>query len=345
MLRFVFPVLFAVLPAVALAIDAVPAAPASTREAFLKMIDRPRVPLAPEFAAVPSDDGLVHQKFSYASESGERVPGILVEPSGPLANRPVVIVLHGTGGAKEKMLTDMVPLAKAGFVTLAIDGRYHGERAGSGKGTESYNAAIARAFHTGEGHPLYYDTVWDVLRLIDTVETLPGVDASRIGLVGFSKGGIECYLAAAADPRIAVAVPCIGMQSFRWELDHNDWEVRVGTFKASFDAAAKESGVTHPTADFVRKFYDRVIPGIYGPYDGPVMIQLIAPRPLLVINGELDHHSPLPGLRECSDAAASAYGPANAEKFVLRIEPNTVHEVTPAYHRELRQWLVRWLKP
>ena len=44
------------------------------------------------------------------------------------------------------------------------------------------------------------------MRLIDYLETRDDIDPRRIGLMGFSKGGIETYLAAAADPRVAVAV-------------------------------------------------------------------------------------------------------------------------------------------
>src|SRR5437764_8305349 len=105
--------------------------------------------------------------------------------------------------------------ATRGFLALAIDGRYHGERTKAG-----YDNAIFRAYKTGKEHPFYYDTVWDVMRLIDYLETRDDVDPKRIGLIGISKGGIETYLAAAADSRIAVAVPGIGVQSFRWALEN-----------------------------------------------------------------------------------------------------------------------------
>ncbi len=315
-----------------------------TREQFLKIIDRPKVELLAESSTVSSQDGFTHLKFSYNSDSRNRVPGIAITPS-IHGKRPVVIVMHGTGGSKERMIPVMTQLAKLGFYTVAIDGRYHGARKNSNQGNSDYNKAILDTFTTGIDHPLYYDTVWDAMRLIDYLQTLPDIDSSRIGVIGFSKGGIEAYFLSAVDNRVKVSIPCIGMQSFRWELDHNDWQVRVGTFNAAFTAAAKQEGIKNPDAAFVRKFYDRVVPGIYGPFDGPIMIQLIAPRPLLVINGELDHHSPLPGLSECDEAARIAYGAANAEKFVQRIEPNTGHSVTATYQIEANNWLVRWLKP
>ena len=44
------------------------------------------------------------------------------------------------------------------------------------------------------------------------------VDRRRIGVIGISKGGMETYLAAAVDIRIAVAVPVIGVQSVGWAI-------------------------------------------------------------------------------------------------------------------------------
>ena len=96
---------------------------------------------------------------------------------------------------------------------MAIDGRHHGERSAEGKGSAAYDAAIVEAWHSG-GYPFYYDTVWDVMRLVDYLETRDDVDAKRIGLTGISKGGIETYLTAAVDTRIAAAVPCIGVKAF-----------------------------------------------------------------------------------------------------------------------------------
>src|SRR5713226_3744868 len=64
----------------------------TTRTAFLKMLDRPRVPLAPEVKEAPVTDGLAQMHFSFASEASQRVPGILVKPANePALRRPVVI--------------------------------------------------------------------------------------------------------------------------------------------------------------------------------------------------------------------------------------------------------------
>jgi predicted esterase len=188
--------------------------------------------------------------------------------------------------------------------------------------------------------------VWDVLRLLDYLETRADVDPQRIGLIGFSKGGMETYLATAVDPRIAVAVPCIGVQSFRWALDNNAWQSRVETFQTAINSAAKDAGVTEVNADFVRKFYDRVVPGIYAQFDGPEMLPLIAPRPLLVINGDSDPRTPLSGVKESAARTRQAYLKAEAaNKFELLIQEKTGHAVTPAARQAAIAWFVKWLKP
>ena len=234
------------------------------RKAFLAIIARPRVDLAPRLDQQGVDAGLARFHFTYASEAEQRVPGILLAREEVLTDgkrHPAVIVLHGTGGSKESELGTLRDIAAKDFIAVSIDGRYHGER---GKQSD-YNAAIARAFEDGKAHPLYFDTVWDVTRLIDYLQTRPDVDGQRIGLMGISKGGIETWLTAAADTRVAVAIPCISVQSFNWGLEHDAWHNRIGTVKRGFDAAAKSAGVDKPDADFVRRFYDRLLPGIYTP--------------------------------------------------------------------------------
>ena len=82
------------------------------------------------------------------------------------------------------------------------------------------------------------------MRLVDYLQTRADVDGTRIGMIGISKGGMETYLAAAADPRIAVAVPVIGVQSFRWALEHDAWQSRVETILGAVAGAARDGLAT-----------------------------------------------------------------------------------------------------
>jgi dienelactone hydrolase len=316
---------------------------ADSRQDFLKLIDRPRVELDPKIEEQPGTNGLVIYHFSFASDASQRVPGLLVKSADSKGRRPVVIELHGTGGRKEGELALLRKYAARGFIAVAIDGRYHGER----RGKIGYEGAILRAWHEpGSEHPFFYDTVWDVMRLIDYLQTRDDVDPARIGLTGISKGGIETYLAAAVDTRIAAAAPFIGVESFRWALDHNDWQGRVGTIQNTFNAIMKESNATNIDTAMVQKFYDRVTPGIYGKFDGPAMVPLTAPRPLFIVNSDTDTHTPLPGVNECIEAARKAYHAAGADdNLSVRIQEHSGHQVRPESERAAIEWFVKYLKP
>jgi len=76
------------------------------------------------------------------------------------------------------------------------------------------------------------------------------------------------------------------------------------------------------------------------------MLPLIAPRPLLVINGDSDPRTPVAGVRECVSAAALQYKAQGVpERLVLQLQPDTGHQVTPEAERAALAWFERWLKP
>jgi dienelactone hydrolase len=330
-------------------------APSEVRAAFLKLLDRPRSLLKVENeGGEKTDDGLIVEQLSFASEKRgdqvERVPVLLVRPENIKKKLPAVIVLHGTGGTKEGQRQWLLHLAKRGIIGVAIDGRYHGQRAGEKKGTEAYNDAITAAWKTKEGekheYPFYFDTCWDVWRTIDYLETRDDVDADRIGLMGISKGGIETWLAGAVDERIKVAVPIIGVQSFRWSLENDKWQGRANTIKAAHEAAAKDLGEDKVNAKVCRALWNKVIPGILDEFDCPSMVRLFAGRPLLIVNGELDANCPLEGAKLAFASAEQAYREKKCEdRLKIIVEKGKGHTFTNEQRTAALDWLEKWLKP
>jgi hypothetical protein len=54
----------------------------------------------------------------------------------------------------------------------------------------------------------------------------------------------------------------------------------------------------------------------------------------------------LPGVLECAEAARKSYRIAGAEdRFAVRIQEKTAHQVKPESERAAIDWFVRWLKP
>src|SRR5438105_3541949 len=151
--------------------------PAQVRAAFLKLLDRPKVPAEPKLVSTKSySPGWVLDQLSIASENKadgttERVPMLILRPENATKKLPAVIVLHGTGGNMQGQLPFMKELAARNIIGVAIDARYHGERSGGAKGAAAYNEAIVRAWKTKAGapteHPFYYDTCWDLWRVAD----------------------------------------------------------------------------------------------------------------------------------------------------------------------------------
>lgn len=333
-------ILFFLLPlvvAVAAAGDA-----QQTREQFLELVRPRKAELQPEVTALGESGGLVREKVYFHSEPGQDVAMLVVRPKGNTpARRPAVLALHGTRGRKEGMEPWLTDLARRGFVACATDARWHGELA---KG--DYEDAIIQAYRTGKGHPWLYETVTDTIRALDYLQTRPDVDGERIGMIGISMGGMNTWLTAAADPRVKVAIPCIGVTSFGYQVEHSQHQARCATLPRFHEMVAASLGEQQITPRVAQAAWDKVLPGITGRFDCPAMLAAIAPRPLLILNGEKDDRCPLDGVRKCYATAETAYHSAGAtDHLKLDIAPNTGHQVTEAQKTLALDWFVRWLKP
>jgi dienelactone hydrolase len=333
-----------------------PAAASDVRKAFLRLLDRPKVPADPkQLDKQVTTDGTAVERWQITSEkkrggAAERVPLLIVRPPGPAdTRRPTVLVLHGTGGTKESQREWLDRLAGKGFLAVAIDARYHGERVGVQKGSDAYVAAITAAWRAKpaeQEHPFFYDTVWDLWRTVDYLVTRPDVDPARVGMLGISMGGIQTWLAASADERIRVAVPAIAVQSFRWSLENDKWQGRARTIWAAHEAAAKDLGEPVVNQKVVRALWSKILPGILDRFDGPSLLPLIAPRPLLITSGELDPNCPIGGAKVAIDAATRGYQAAGAaDKLKVSVAPGVAHKVTDEQRVEIVDWLVKWLAP
>jgi dienelactone hydrolase len=329
--------------------------PAEVKAAFLKLLDRPKMMLDPQVSESKTDAaGTLEEKLTFASEKKpdgqvERVPLLLISPKSDGKKLPCVIVLHGTGGNKESQRGYLVDLAKRGIIGVAIDARYHGERVAGKAGRDAYVAAITRAWQTKPGepqeHPFYYDTAWDLWRTVDYLVTRPDVDPERIGMIGFSMGGIQTWLAAAVDERVKVAVPAIGVQSFRWSLEHDEWQGRAKTIKAAHDTAAKDLGEKEVNQRVCRELWNKVIPGMLDQFDCPSMLRLFANRSLLIVNGDKDPNCPIGGAKLAFASAEQAFAAAKrSEHLKIMVAEGVGHSVTAEQRTASLDWFERWLR-
>src|SRR4051812_28920493 len=121
--------------------------------------------------------------LAYDSVHDQRVTAIFTIPKKFAAPYPAVILLAGSGGHKD---TDYVRIASdlmstLGYATLSIDAQYHGER--------------SRPERSGDIHLIGLDTMrdaWiqtvvDLRRAVDYLQSRPDIDGKSLGYLGFSQ--------------------------------------------------------------------------------------------------------------------------------------------------------------
>jgi dienelactone hydrolase len=306
---------------------------------------RPLGHLAPQLLSDQTKDGLRIERIAFEPEAGERAVAVVMSapPDPRIPQRPVIVLQHWLGGTKDALplVRAQQALAQSGYLAVAIDGRYRGERQRNGVTLE---AAMIRAYKTGKGHPWLVDTAFDLIRLADYLVTRPDVDVERIGVVGLSEGGFEAWMAAVADPRYKVIVPVVGLTRFSRIADPSN---ELYNFHRVFQAVAEARGENTVTPETIRAFWERMLPGFDQEFDPIRLAPTLAPRPLLILAHENDQIVPVQGAKEVYEAALERYRKAGSpDKIQFRVEPGLSHEEQSLGEwMEALDWCNKWLKP
>lgn len=326
-----------------------PSISASLSEEYRRAVlnGRTPAPLKPRLLQRETRDGKQIERVAFETEPGERAVAVVIRPEKAEGRLPAVLVQHWLGGTKEELAVQVLlwQFATRGYVAVAIDGRHRGERAAG----RTLEAAMQETLRTGKGRPWLVDTVYDVLRTLDYVQSRPDVDPARIGMTGISEGGFVTWMAAAADPRIRVAVPVVGVTRFR-DLTANltlaAGNARVKLLRPVLESYAKEIGATEIDETLVVKAWDRLLPGFRERFDADRIVPLIAPRPLLILCHEKDELIPLAGTDAVYQAARERYRALKAEERLhLRVAPGLSHSGQDMLEvQALFEWFDRWLK-
>ncbi len=165
-----------------------------------------QLPLDVDVVDESETDGVVEDHLSFQSTPDQRVTARFYRQAGPAAGQPGVILVHGgvSRGKDGRGTTNFARvIARAGWSVLTIDMLYFGER-DTGLFETFSNSEKAERLYLRQG--LFLDwvtqTVKDIGRSYDLLVDR-GVDASRIVLVGLSRGGQMAFIAGGADKRLA----------------------------------------------------------------------------------------------------------------------------------------------
>ena len=180
-----------------------------------------RTPLEAQKTGSFERDGYRVEKILYQSRPRFHVPANLYIPTTGTPPYPAVLFQMGhsdNGKAYQVYQRCCQGLVRLGYVVLAFDPMGQGERVyyPDEAGTHT-RLASSDDEHTLPGKQLLLlgDTstrlqLWDAIRSLDYLASLPMVDAKRIGVTGQSGGGTLTMLLIAADDRLAAAVECSG---------------------------------------------------------------------------------------------------------------------------------------
>ena len=165
-------------------------------------------------------------------------------------------------------------------------------------------------------------------------------------MIGISMGGIETWLAAAADDRVKVAVPAIAVQSFRWSLENDRWQGRANTIQAAHEAAAKDLGEPRSTPRSAAPSGTRSSPASSTTFDCPSLLRLFAGRAAADRQRRARPELPDRGGTLAIDSAREAFRAAGAEdRLKVIIAEGVAHKVTDEQNAAILDWCESWLRP
>jgi alpha-beta hydrolase superfamily lysophospholipase len=170
-----------------------------------------------------------------------RLPGYLALPDNVSGPAPLAVILNGTSTSKEETLLWSDAFLRQGLAVLALDW--------PGSGESSLQVAPT---------PDCDDFMEGVIAVVSGE---PAIDATRIGLVGFSLGGAVAAIAAANDRRVGAIVAVTP------PFDPRPWFARAQPLLRRHLAAIAggEEQLTRLTSDFA-------LPGVMGRVRCPVLV-------------------------------------------------------------------------
>jgi hypothetical protein len=267
-----------------------------------------RVPLDVQVVQTEELPTLVRKKITYAPTKDYRVPAYLLVPRGLKGRAPAMLCLHGTSGSRGRTAglgkdypRYTLELAERGYVTIAPDYTLLGEN-------QIDPAKIGFASGSMEG-------IWNHMRAVDLLVSMPEVDPQRIGVAGVSLGGHNSLFVGVFDPRIKVIVTSSGFDSF---ADYMGGKL----------------------AGWCQTRYMPRIETVYGkdpkrvPFDFPEVLGAIAPRHLYVHAPISDSNFRLESVKRCVAAASKVYGLLGAADRIVAVYPPGGHGY-PKEDREL----------
>lgn len=292
-------------------------------------------------------DGYEARKIRFNLSEWSRVPAYLLVPEGK-GPFPAIVLLHDHGAhfsiGKEKMVRPfhVAPevmedadqwasqcydgqyvgdyLARHGYVVLAVDALFWGER-GRKEGT-SYDAqqALASNFlQMGASWGAFINV--DDMRSAEFLASLPFVDKERVGSLGFSMGAYRSWMLAALTDVVRASASICWMNTTEHLMTLTNNQNKGGSA------------------------YAMLIPALRRYLDYPHVASIACPKPTLFFNGTQDKLFPIEGVRDAYREMEAVWKSQGASDHLVTKLWDEKHFFNKEMQKETLEFFDRWLKP
>lgn len=247
---------------------------------------------------------LTRRKITYSTEKDDRIAAYLFLPPRKAGEKlPAILCLHQTvnigkeepaGLGGNPNLHYALYLAQRGYVTLAPDYPSFGEHPYDFAPTHGYTSGTMKA-------------IWDNMRAIDLLESLPEVDGERIGCIGHSLGGHNTMFTAAFDPRIKCLISNCGFTRFH-----------------KYYGGALKGWTSDRYMPLIDRKYENNPDKV--PFDFPEIVASFAPRPFLASAPVRDDNFEVSGVRDTIAAAKPIYALYGKPDNLQANYPDSAHD-------------------
>ncbi|MBX3423513.1 MAG: alpha/beta fold hydrolase [Pirellulaceae bacterium] len=256
-------------------------------------------------------------------EATDRVTAWLLVPVELTGQAPAMLCLHqthfelgkgepcGLGGNPNLHVAH--ELAQRGYVCLAPDYPGFGEYQYSfGHHADVYVSGTMKG-------------IWNHMRAVDLLQSLPCVDRDAIGVIGHSLGGHNALFVAAFDQRLRCAVTSCGFNAFE---DYYQGDLTGWTSPRYMPRIAARFGSSPAQM----------------PFDFPDVLAAIAPRPVFVNAPLHDSNFAVVGVRKCQTAAQPLYQMLGTHGRLVFDYPDAAHDFPELQRTRAYEWLDQLLK-
>jgi hypothetical protein len=290
-----------------------------------------RCPLAVTVTEESDEGTYVRRLISYAAEPGERVPAYLLIPKRVLNGKgneqaPALLALHQTRAEGQKVVVGLakspddeygVQLAERGFVVLAPPYTM----------LANYWPDLTRlGYQSGT-----MKSIWNNIRGLDLLASLPFVRTNGFGAIGHSLGGHNGVFTAAFDPRLRVVVSSCGLDAFvdYYDGDPRNWRPERGWCQQRYMPRL---------TNYVGRLGEL-------PFDFPEIIGALAPRTCFISAPIGDTNFRWKSVDRVVQAAAPVYALYGRTNQLQLAHPECAHRFPPEMRERAYRVLEEALNP